>query len=124
MDREIPTMEKHITLLGILYIALSASCLLAACIVFTAVVGGGILSGDDTAMFYTWRVGTSVTLLLLVLSIPGFIGAYGLLKRRMWGRYLVLVLGAMNLVNLPFGTALGIYTFWVLLQNEAAKLFE
>ena len=30
----------------------------------------------------------------------------------------------MNLFVLPFGTALAIYTFWVLLHNDARALFE
>ena len=35
-----------------------------------------------------------------------------------------LVLAVVNLFVLPFGTALAIYTFWVLLHNEARALFE
>jgi hypothetical protein len=34
-----------------------------------------------------------------------------------------LILGALNLFNIPFGTALGLYTFWVLLNDEAGALF-
>ena len=34
------------------------------------------------------------------------------------GRLAVLWLGVLNLFVLPFGTALGIYAFWVLLHNE------
>jgi hypothetical protein len=39
------------------------------------------------------------------------------------GRIAVLVLGVLNLFILPFGTALGIYAFWVLLHNETRALF-
>jgi len=46
-----------------------------------------------------------------------------LLKRFSWARILVLVLGALNLLNVPFGTALGIYTFWVLLDDQSVKMF-
>lgn len=116
--------NEHITLLGISFIALSACGLLAAAIVFTAVVGGGLLSGDETAIFYTSRVGVAVASLLTVLSLPGFIAAVGLLKRRVWGRFVALVVGAMNLVNLPFGTALGIYAFWALTRPDAEELFQ
>jgi hypothetical protein len=34
------------------------------------------------------------------------------------------VLAVVNLFVLPVGTALGIYTFWVLLHNDARALFE
>ena len=58
---------------------------------------------------------------LLVLSAPGILGGYGLLKKYSWARVLVLILGALNLLNVPFGTILGVYTFWVLLNEDAAK---
>ena len=40
------------------------------------------------------------------------------------GRMLGLALAVVNLLILPFGTALGIYTLWVLLTNEGRRLFE
>ena len=117
-------MDKHITLLATFYVALSAVGLLAAAIVFTAVVGGGLLSGEEEAIFITSTVGTAVSSLVAVLSLPGLLAAYGLFKRRNWGRYLALVLGAMNVLNVPFGTALAVYTFWVMTQDDAIRLFD
>ena len=35
-----------------------------------------------------------------------------------------LVLGSVDLLLLPYGTALGCYTSWVLLTEEGKKLFE
>jgi hypothetical protein len=40
------------------------------------------------------------------------------------GRTAALLLGVMNLFVLPFGTALAIYTFWVLMHNDARAFFE
>ena len=116
-------MEKHITVLGVLYIALSVLGLLAAIIVFAAVVGGGIISQDPEAMAITAIVGPAVAGFLLIVSAPGLIGGIFLLKRRPWARILVLVLGFLNLIEIPIGTALGIYTIWVLLKNETVQLF-
>jgi len=56
------------------------------------------------------------------MSIPSLIGGLGLLKLKSWARYLVLVLGFLNLPGIPVGTALGIYTIWVLLKDETARL--
>jgi len=116
-------MEKHITVLGVLYIALSVLGILAAIIVFTAVVGGGVISQDPEAMAITAIVGPAVAGFLLIISAPGLIGGIYLLKRRSWARILVLVLGFLNLIEIPIGTALGIYTIWVLLKNETVQLF-
>ena len=48
-----------------------------------------------------------------------------LLKRRKpLGRMLSLALALVNLLVLPFGTALGVYALWVLLTDESRRLFE
>jgi hypothetical protein len=116
-------MEKHVTVLGILYIAFSALGLLLAIIIFTAVVGGGIISGDSEAIAITSIVGPAVALFFVLLSAPGLIGGIYLLKHRPWARILVLVLGFINLIEIPIGTALGIYTIWVLFKDETVDLF-
>ena len=92
----------------------------------TAIPGLGhsspVVWGDR--VFVTSAVGTAVATLIGILSVPGLIAAYGLSKRRNWGRYFALILGAMNVFNLPFGTALAVYTFWVLTQDEAIRAFN
>ena len=113
-------MEKHVTVLGILYIAFSALGLLLAVIVFTAVVGGGIISGDSEAMAITGIVGPAVALFFILLSAPGLIGGIYLLKRRPWARILA---ARQYLFAGGKGTALGIYTIWVLFKNETVELF-
>ena len=35
-----------------------------------------------------------------------------------------LVLGLFNLLHVPLGTILGVYTFWVLMQDESVAFFE
>ncbi|UCG51536.1 MAG: hypothetical protein JSW58_15330 [Candidatus Latescibacterota bacterium] len=117
-------MKEHVTILGALYIAFSAQGLLAATIVLVAVAGGGLLSGDPDAIAITSTVGVAISSLLFVLSVPGLIGGIGLLKRISWSRYLVLIVGCFNLMAIPFGTALGIYTIWVLVKPETVALFE
>ena len=117
-------MEEHVRILGILYIALSVLGLFAAFIVFAAVAGGGWISGDETAIAVTTIVGSIIAGVIVLFSIPGIIGGMGLLKRQAWSRILVMVLGVLNLLNIPFGTALGIYTIWVLSNKETEVLFN
>lgn len=111
-------LETHILVLGALHIALSALLVLIAVVVFAAVVGGGILSGDEEAIAVTSIVGSFVTGLLILLAIPGIVGGVALIKRKTWGRILVLVMGFLHLVNVPLGTLLGIYTIWILLFTD------
>jgi hypothetical protein len=45
-------------------------------------------------------------------------------RHRPLGRVLTLALALVNLLVLPFGTALGAYALWVLLTDEGRRLFE
>jgi hypothetical protein len=116
-------MEQHVTVVGALRIALAILTLLAAAVVFMAVVGGGLISGDPEAIRITAIVGTSISAFLVLVSVPGIVGGIGLLKRWTWARILVLVLAVLDLFIIPIGTLFGIYTIWVLMQDETARLF-
>jgi hypothetical protein len=117
-------MEKHVTVLGILYIVFSSLGVSLAILIFWAVVGGGLISGDTEAIAITAIVGSAVSGFLMFVSLPGIVGGIWLLQRKSWARILVLILGFLNLIDIPFGTALGIYTIWVLMNDETIKLFK
>ena len=53
--------------------------------------------------------------LLVLKGVVGVIAGWGLLDRQSWARILAIVLAFISLLNFPLGTALGIYTLWVLL---------
>jgi hypothetical protein len=117
-------MDKHVGILGVIYIAFGVIGLIVALIVFLAVVGGGWLSGDQEAIIITSSVGTAIAALIVLLSLPSLIAGFGLLKFKSWSRVLALVIGVINLLNIPIGTAIGIYTLWVLLNDQVAALFR
>jgi hypothetical protein len=54
----------------------------------------------------------------LAVSGVGIIAGWGLLERKPWARTLAILLGVISLLNVPFGTALGVYTLWVLLPAQ------
>jgi hypothetical protein len=35
-----------------------------------------------------------------------------------------MMLGTVDLLLLPYGTALGVYSLWILLREDAKQLFE
>jgi len=116
-------MEKHVTLVAVLNIGLGALGVFAALLVFFILTGSGIISGDPDAFLITTIIGTAVGVFLLIISLPGIIAAAGLLRFRPWARILMLIIAFLNLLHIPLGTALGIYTLWVLMQDETIKLF-
>jgi hypothetical protein len=127
-------MERHLKLLGILHVVNGAVLLLG---VFGVLIS---LLGDAWYSFYphfpvyyfnmpgieflrslitTWFFGMFVP---IVIGLPGIIAGLGLYHLKGWARACVLALGVLNLVNFPLGTLLGIYTIWVLLRPESARL--
>lgn len=102
-------MALHVTILGWLYIVFSGLILSLAFAVYALVPGS---------------IGSAELLFFALISLPGLLGGVGLLKRWPWIRNIMLILGALNLLNFPFGTALGLYTLWVLWSAEGKQLFE
>jgi hypothetical protein len=56
---------------------------------------------------------------LVFQTALALITAWGLLERQSWGRIVGIVAGILALLRIPFGTALGIYTLWVLLPASS-----
>jgi len=68
-----------------------------------------------------------ITLITIVVYLRGALGALvgiGLLRRERWARPLALVVGVLMLIKIPFGTALGIYTLWVLVPAQSAMEYD
>jgi hypothetical protein len=63
-------------------------------------------------------------IVFLAGGVLGIVAGWGLLDRQPWSRWLALVLGFVNLIHIPFGTALGIYTLWVLLPAQSEREFR
>lgn len=55
---------------------------------------------------------------------PWSCGGIGLLSFQPWARYLVIVVAALGCLNIPIGTLKGVYSLWVLLQDDTIKLFN
>jgi hypothetical protein len=64
-----------------------------------------------------------VTVTVVMAALALFTG-YSLLQRKPWGRILAIVLGILALFKFPLGTALGIYTLWVLLPSSSALEYD
>ena len=117
-------MQQHVRTLGWLFIIYSAFLDFVAILVLIALGGIGAFSGDRQAFFISSAVAAGIAIILLIISLPGLIAGAGLLKYQQWARILALVLAVLHVLNFPFGTALSIYAFWVLLNSQSAGLFK
>jgi len=68
-------------------------------------------------------VGLLVGFVLFVVAVPGLIGGIFLLRYKQWARILVMIVSVMGLTNIPIGTGIGVYSIWLLMQDETERLF-
>ena len=116
-------MDRHVNILGSLNMVFGAAGFLGA---LAAIIAGGGFAGIYSAFnedVYGFIAVVSVVFHLL-MGIPCFVG--GLFVRRLadWARVFLIVVSAVNVLNVPFGAMLGAYGLWVLLQPETEPLFE
>src|SRR5262249_52281221 len=115
-------MERHVHLLGVLWLGLGLVAAPGGGGVFVLAHGifgpNGVATQEGAPLFLRPLL-SLVSVIILVKAAASFLAGLGLLQRQPWGRVLALVLGFISLINVPFGTALGIYTIWVLLSANA-----
>ncbi len=59
-----------------------------------------------------------------VLAGLALLVGYSLLTRRPWGRTLAIIVAVLSLLKIPFGTALGVYTLWVLAPADSGTEYD
>jgi len=115
-------VQEHLNLLGILWLAFSA---------FNAI--GGVLILLANALFlphmnmppFLHPLLSVIGWFVILKSAVGSAAGFGLIQRELWARTLALILGFVALfTNIPFGTALGVYTMWVLLPRESEQEYS
>ena len=116
-------MEKQISIVAALHIGFSIIYLLTGMFIFLLLSGIGIVSADETAMLVLSSIGAFVATILVIIALPGILGGVGLLYRKNWARLLIIVISVFDLLNVPVGTAIGIYSIWVLMDKENVEIF-
>jgi hypothetical protein len=125
-------MLRHVDLLARLHkiwgamalvagVAILIQALGALALILTAAPGSskaGLGAGLATTLFFFFAVGA------FVWGGVHIHDGVGLRRRKAWARPVALVLSVLNLFFLPFGTALAIYAFWVLLSDDTRRTFD
>jgi hypothetical protein len=117
-------MEKHVRLIGLLWVIYGAIGLFFGLTVAAILFGLSFIPMD-------WEIGPGLVRLIawgagmffLLLALPQVIAGWGLMKKREWARILVLIVSFFHLLSFPLGTALAVYSYAVLLKDETVKLF-
>lgn len=115
-------VARHLNVLGLLWIIFSGLRLVPA----LALIGIGHVRFPFMAMpipepvrLFLAPILGLIGVLVSGLAIAGLIAGIGLMTRSLWGRMLAIVVACISLIHIPVGTALGIYTLWVLAPQGA-----
>ena len=114
-------MERHLHLLGIFWIAYSIIHALggAVLVIIANTIFNPMRHFEIGAPSFLHPLLSFIGVLLLTKGIVGVVAGYGLMQRAPWAWITTVVLAFISMLNVPFGTAIGIYTVWVLLSPGA-----
>ena len=119
-------LEGHLRTLGILWMVVGLITLIPALILMflSSVVHMVIPLSEsiarDLGPLLLMIVGAS----LLFVGAGGLLVGWGLMHHQPWARIAAIVVGVLALFHPPLGTALGIYTLWVLLSHNAGLEYD
>ena len=117
-------MKTQISAVAIIHLALASIGLLVLFLIY--LFAGAAMQFIDEPMIASLGplvLGVLFTI-LGIKHVITIIGAVGLLKYKQWGRILILIVSALDLLSFPIGTALGVYSFWALLNEDSQQLFN
>lgn len=125
-------MKRHVDFLSTLYVTWGAIFALVAIAGFALAGGafaiaqstGPVRFGSEMAARLTGVTISIISVIALVWAVLHIVVGRQLKQLRPSARLMTLGLAVGNLILLPFGTALGIYTLWTLLKDEGRRLFE
>jgi len=116
-------VAKHIQILGIIWIVVSFLRLIPAVVVLF-IGHGGIPFLTLPMRGFLMPIMGALGAYLAITAVVGFLVGWGLIDHQPWARMLAIIVGCLKLIDFPFGTALGIYTLWVLASQGAEAEYQ
>lgn len=118
-------VATHVDFVGVLFIVWGVLTALVGLSTLALGVGaaslanraGGVAAGLTAAAFITLAV------IAIVWGVGHVLIGIPLRRHRHWARLVALMVGSIDLLLLPYGTVLGCYTLWVLLNERGKALF-
>jgi hypothetical protein len=122
----------RIDLVGILFVLWGAlSALIGASMLalglgaFTLVESSSRADGSShVAAAFVTGVFTTLAVMAIIWGVAHIMVGLPVQRRLHWARLAALMLGAVDLILLPYGTALGVFTLWTLLRQDARTAFS
>lgn len=118
-------LQRHLRTLGILWIVVGVLWIIPSLVLMGFSHAPHFMIGDE--MFshaFMPPMMFSLGMVFLVIAAGGIFVGWGLMNHERWARMTAIVVGILAVFHPPFGTALGIYTLWVLLPADAAAEYD
>jgi hypothetical protein len=120
-------MTSHVDFVAILFVVWGALTAIVGVSTFALGIGAASLASSDSGAHVAAGLTAGAFITLAVIAIAWgachvFIGL-PLHKRSPRARLLAIAAASIDLILLPFGTPLGIYALWVLLNERGKALF-
>ena len=124
-------MVAHVDFVGVLFIVWGLLTTLVGLSTLALGVGAvallasarGATGGSQFATGLTAAVFATLAVIAILWGAAHVVVGVPLRRHRPWSRLMALMLGSVDLVLLPYGTALGAYALWVLLSEGGKHLF-
>ena len=84
---------------------------------FGAIIGSGVHGHDASILGVFAGLGVLVFLFVMAFPVLEIVGGAMLLNGSPVGRVLTIIFSVIGLINIPIGTAIGIYSLWALLRE-------
>ena len=122
-------MATHVDFVGVLFIVWGVLTALVGLSTLALGVGAASLAasanraGGQVAAGLTAVAFIMLAVIAIVWGVGHFLIGVPLRRHRHWARLVALMVGSIDLLLLPYGTALGCYMLWVLLNERGKALF-
>jgi hypothetical protein len=135
MPMQMPRVQRNLQMLGVLWCAFGAYRVIGGLIgmFFLRAVSiggfgdgwpfGGHMGGPFGQPWMASLLPFIAAYTVITATLALLVG-YSLLTRRPWGRVLAIVVGILTLLKPLLGTALGIYTLWVLAPGASGLEYD
>ncbi len=118
-------LQRHLRILGILWIAAGVLWIIPSLVLMGFSHAPHMMVGDEMLRHaFMPPMLFSVGVVFLAIAIGGILVGWGLMNHERWARMTAIVVGILAIFHPPLGTALGIYTLWVLLPAGAASEYD
>jgi hypothetical protein len=115
-------MDTHVKIVGIMNIAfgLASACLFGATVAYFGGVSELLAAAAINVRFAALAAFVAFH---AIVAVPCIVLGYATMRYREWGRSSLIVVSALNVLNMPVGSVIGGYGLWVLLSEETEPLF-